>query len=238
MRLPVLLTVALLGAAAAATPPAPKWYAVEVLVFRYTGPDAAQGETWPADVPAPATTGTVYPPAVTTGAFAALAKPSPAIAAAHARLSSAPGYAPVLEMSWQQPQTPPAQAKPVALAPPGTVPAPESATGAALLDGRITVVAANRKPNVSLRLRLCEARPPGIQVQPPAAASAPASAAVAATIAPPIPQTSLLTAYPNAAAMQCFALRQRRFVTPGRLEYFDNPAFGVLVLVREISAPE
>lgn len=225
------------GPAFAAPPPSPNWYAVEVLVFRYAGPDAAQGETWPANVPAPATAGAVYPPAIATGPFAGLAAASPVIAAAQSRLSSAPGYAPVLEMGWQQPRLPPAQAKPVTLTPPGTAPAPESANGEARLDGRITVMTANRKPNVSLRLRLCEAPPPGIQVQLPAAASAPASAAAATTIPMPAALT-FSTAYPNAPPAQCFALRQRRFVTPDRLEYFDNPAFGALVLVREISAPQ
>lgn len=251
MRLSSCAMCALLlaGAGSAAAPPAPSWYAVEVLVFRYTGPDAAQGESWPAQVPAPATTGTVYPPAVATGPYAALPAASTAVAAARVILSTAPGYAPVVEMGWRQPQTPPTQAKPVALAPPGTAPAPESATGAAQVEGRVTVITANRKPNVSLRLRMCETAPPGIELQPPAAASAPPVttapsvstvppvATAPATIAPPFPQTSV-TAAANASGIQCFVLRQRRFVTPGQFEYFDNPAFGALVLVREIKAPE
>jgi Peptidoglycan-binding protein, CsiV len=242
MRLPIFLTFVLLAAGSAAVPaaaaPQPgSWYAVEVLVFRYTGADAAQGETWPARVPKPATAHAVYPPAVSSGPFAALATASPAMAAAQSRLASAPGYEPVLETGWRQPKTPASRATAVSLAPPGTAPAPETAAGAVQLDGRITVIMANRKPNVSLRLRLCEPPPPGLAIQVPAAASAPASAADAATIAPSTPET-FSTAYASGPANPCFALVQRRFVTPGQFEYFDNPAFGALVLVREVSAPE
>lgn len=225
------------AAYAATTPPAR--YAVEVLVFRYTGADAAQGELWPPVVPAPATAGAVAPAAGTRG-VAALAAPSQAMAAAQRRLAAAAGYAVVDTFAWSQPQNPPAHAVAVAVNFP---PAAASAAAPVRLAGVATVVTANNKPNVALHLRLCEPPPPGLELQWPAAVgSAPqaASAMAALSVLAPAALPAPASLAPPAAAgpLQCFALNQRRFVVAGQLAYFDNPAFGALVLVREIKSPQ
>ena len=234
----VLAATAATALAAPAVSSQPARYSVQVLIFRYTGPDAAQGEIWPPTVAAPATAKAVYPPAVATGKpYAALATPAAAMTAAANRIAGAAGYTLVLQLGWRQPQTPPTQAVAVSVAPP-LASAPDATTAgpaAVDVDGTVTVVTANRKPNVALDLRLCEPPPPNLELQLPAPAGT-VPGVLAATLAAPAAFTS--QAPVPTAARQCFALEQRRFVTAGRLEYFDTPAFGVLVLVDEIKPPE
>jgi len=243
--------------------PPPNWYRVQVLAFRYTGPGTAQGETWPAHVPMPALSGARYPGTANGAAYARTGTPAKAIAAARSRLAAAAGYAPVLEIGWRQPDTDADDAQPVSLAPlPASAPAagslavaraagarrtrPAGASGRApvKLDGTATLAVANGKPHVALDLRLCEPPPPNLQIQAPVAATASATAgATAATafslLAPAASAPVATTAGPAAPGppRQCFAMHQQRQVKPGRLEYFDHPAFGVLVLVTEVSPP-
>ncbi len=251
--------------------PPPDWYRVEVLVFRYTGANAAQGEIWPAKVAAPPLASARYPAAAATGAYAALARPSAMIAAASRRLSAAAGYAPVAEVGWQQPAGNHLQGQAVSLSPlpattakqtpaavPATTPAAFSETlpeasptkaappASAGLTGTATLVVANNKPHIILDLRLCEPSPPGIQIQIPTvatatvAATAPAASSAAVPAGPSASQLPVPGSLaPPAAAprRQCFLLNQRRQVTAGRLEYFDNPAFGALVLVSPVKPP-
>jgi len=272
MRLiPIVAVLALMSTAAAAADqsaqepaPTPDWYSVQVLVFRYTGPDAAQGETWPASVPRPSLKGAVYPAAAGTAPYARLAAAAAPIAQAQAKLSSAGGYAPVAEIGWRQPGPDANAARPVSLTPlpasapaPQSGPAPESFGAAAAgpgpvvragaapprVDGTVTLAVANKKPHIAVNLRLCEPPPPGLQIQAPVAATASSTApagssaafALAATTVP-APETGT-RALATAPARQCFAMRQQRQVTPGQLEYFDNPAFGVLVLVNPVTPP-
>lgn len=252
------------GAAAAVDAPkpvpAPPWYSVEVLVFRYTGPGAAQGELWPATVSPPPLTNAVYPAAAATGAYAARPAASATMANAQGKLSAAGGYQRVAEIGWQQPGVNGATGRPVSLAPPAATaaagavfsetapqtaaaaPPPPSALPAPVrLTGTATLIVADNKPHIALDLRLCEPPPSGIQIRVPAAATTPqaASAGVAASAAFPAAAQSAATPATTAAMppSQCFALRQRRQVTPGQLEYFDNPAFGVLVLVTPLTPP-
>lgn len=237
MRAPFLflLAASLAGGVASAAAIGPAGgYAVEVLVFRFTGPGAARGETWPASAPAPATAGAIYPPAAPASAYAPLSHPAATIAAAAARLRRAPGYALVAELGWRQPAAPASAARPVSLAP-LTASAPAAATGAATasIAGTVTVISANRKPNVALDLRLCEPTPSGVTIEAPAVASLPSSGSAIQPLFAPAAQSAL--AYQTAPQTLCFGLAQRRFVSLDRLEYFDNPAFGVLVLVRNLS---
>lgn len=254
-----LLVAGTAAAAGVATPPAPPWYAVEVLVFRYTGPGAAQGESWPPRVGAPPLANALYPAPAATGAYAARPTASATFAQAQARLAAAGGYQTVAHLGWQQPGVGATAARPVSLAPLPVTAAggatataafsettPQSGAAAATtapaatvrLDGTATLIVADKKPHIALDLRLCEPPPPGIRIQAPAAqsanAAAPASAAAAASAAAP---ASLAAPLGTAVRGQCFALRQRRQVTPGRLEYFDNPAFGALVLVAPLTPP-
>ncbi len=84
------------ASAFAATTPTEQWYTVEILVFRYTGPDAAQGELWPRTVAAPTLENAVYPPAGTQPNYLILNASSPLISQAWQRLSNTAGYDPLL----------------------------------------------------------------------------------------------------------------------------------------------
>ncbi len=81
------------ASAFAATIPTEQWYTVEILVFRYTGPDAAQGEFWPRTVAAPALENAVYPPpAGTQPNYLILNASSPSAASMASKLTpSIPG---------------------------------------------------------------------------------------------------------------------------------------------------
>lgn len=281
----LLLTIGLAGIimvqAAAATAPSAstsaaanpnlQWYSVEVLVFRYTGPDAARGELWPRTVARPSLANAVYPPAGTDPQYRVLARPSATVAQAQQRLAGTDGYDPVAEIGWMQPGLDPSTTRPVSLHPlppvatagaaataitPATVavpaitaapavsaPAAASAMQPAIqVVGTATLAIAANKPYVQLDLRLCEPPPPGLELQAPAMNTAIAPATAAGT-APMTLSPALFTAPAPASsasaapARQCFALRESHQVTPGEMEYFDTPAFGVLALVHPVATP-
>lgn len=265
-----LVTVAALATATPASGPAPQdqpqWYSVEVLVFRYTGPDAAQGVVWPRKVPTPSLAHAIYPATGQDQHYLPMATPSDVMDQARQRLAATAGYAPVVEAGWLQPGLDTDQARRVSLEPlpaaattPGATPA--SAPGATpavtvtpaasvaapavQLGGTATFVVSANKPYVKLDLRLCEPAPPGIELQAPSVATSPATALAAmtsmsaATLAPaPVTATPAATS-PAAAgpSLQCFALKESRQVTPGQLEYFDTAAFGALALVNPVKTP-
>ncbi|MGH8427054.1 MAG: CsiV family protein [Gammaproteobacteria bacterium] len=218
---------------------APNWYSVEVLVFRYTATSAMANGGSSSSVPRPSLAHAVYPPAKPQGAYSVLANVSAPIASAQRKLVTAGGYAPLLELGWQQPQTPLGQATPVSLAPPGGAPAMSNGDGGTdqvQVIGTVTVLESTHKPNVALNLRLCEPAPPGLAPQPPPTARSAAVPVFSQTSIAPVAQSLRMAESPSGET--CFALNQQRFVTSGKLEYFDSPAFGALVLVQPISAPE
>ncbi len=256
---PLALTVALcLGvvtaiASPAPKPPAPKqdWFAVEILVFRYTGPQAAQGETWPPSVPVPSLKNALYPPAGTDPQYLPLTEISTLMVQAQQRLATTNGYEPLEETGWMQPGEDPNSTRPVSLGPiqpavsPGAsvttiAPAAQSAPQAAVqVQGTATLAIADNKPYIQLDLRLCEPPPPGIVVQTPTVdttptpATAAASTATSMTLPAPVPASAAIPF----VSRQCFALRESHQVTPGQMEYFDTAAFGVLTLVRQVTPP-
>lgn len=230
------------------------WYAVEILVFRYTGPEAAQGEIWPSTVPAPPLKNAVYPPAGTYPDYRPLTEVSTLMVQARQRLAATAGYDPVAEIGWMQPEADPSTTRPVSLNPlPATAaaaapavmtaPPPGSTTLPAVqAEGTAALAIAANKPYVQLDLRLCEPPPPGLELQAPAlnTAPAPATAVMSSTLAGPADFSAPVTgsaATPAAPPLQCFALRESHQVTPGQMEYFDTAAFGVLALVRPVTPP-
>lgn len=261
---PLVLCVALcLGAVTGIAAPAGKtatpdqdWYSVEILVFRYTGPQAAQGESWPPAVAAPSLKNAVYPPAGDDPAYRPLTQVSTIMVEAQQRLGDTGGYDPVAEIGWMQPGADPGTTRPVSLhplPPAGSAPAAMTAGGArgvmqssVQVQGTATLAIAANKPYIQLDLRLCEPPPPGLQLQAPPlnTAAAPATATVATTTAATAMSPLLFTApvpatgTPSPAALrQCFALRESHQVTPGQMEYFDTAAFGVLALVQPATPP-
>jgi len=255
---PLVLTVALyLGAVTAIASPAPKpaipgqdWFAVEILVFRYTDPQAAQGETWPPTVPVPSLKNALYPPAGTDPQYLPLTKISTLMVQAQQRLATTSGYEPLEETGWMQPGEDANSTRPVSLGPiqatvsPGAsvttiAPAAQSAAQAAVqVQGTAMLAIADNKPYIQLDLRLCEPPPPGIVIQAPTMDTAPTPAtadSTAASMALPAP-VSATAAIPS-VSRQCFALQESHQVTPGQMEYFDTAAFGVLALVRQVTPP-
>ncbi len=122
-----LLAAALCGVitatalAASAPPPSPQdqpqWYSVEILVFRYTGPEAAQGELWPRTVPAPSLAKAVDPSTGTVPDFLPIPQTSTVMSQTWQRLENAGGYAPILEIGWMQPGYDTKATRPVSLTP-------------------------------------------------------------------------------------------------------------------------
>ncbi len=237
------------ASAFAATIPTEQWYAVEILVFRYTGPDAAQGELWPRTVAAPALENAVYPPAGTQPNYLILNASSPLISQAWQRLSNTTGYDPLLEIGWMQPGYDTDATRPVSLepiAPPAatttavamttlTPIAPGAAPPTVQVQGTATLAIAANKPYIQLDLRLCEPPPPGIMLQAPTPDTAPVPATTATSMSP-IALSAAAAALPT-VSRQCFALHESHKVTPGQMEYFDTAAFGVLALVRPVTTP-
>lgn len=155
--IPLLLTASLCLGSATAVAAAPaastnasaamanaQWYSVEVLVFRYTGPDAAQGELWPRTVAKPSLTKAVYPSAGTDSQYRVLARPSATIAQAQQRLAESDGYDPVAEIGWIQPGLDTANTRPVSLNP-----LPPTATAMAAATAITAATAATAMPAVT-----------------------------------------------------------------------------------------
>lgn len=260
---PLVLSVALcLGAVAATAAPAEKtanpdqdWYSVEILVFRYTGPQAAQGEIWPPTVAMPSLKNAVYPPAGDDPDYRPLTQVSTVMVQAQQRLGDTGGYDPVAEIGWMQPGADPGTTRPVSLHPlpsAGSVAAAMTAGAAqgvmqpqappVAVQGTATLAIAANKPYIQLDLRLCEPPPPGLELQAPApnTAPVPATAIAAATTMGPLIFTAPAPATTTGAAApprQCFALQESHQVTPGQMEYFDTAAFGVLALVQPVTTP-
>ncbi len=117
-------------AATAPTKPSPAeqdWYSVEILVFRYTGPDAAQGELWPRTVPAPSLARAVDPSSGKLQDFLPVSQTSAVMSQSWQRLENASGYSPVLETGWMQPGYDTKATRPVSLTP---IPATSAGTAA------------------------------------------------------------------------------------------------------------
>ncbi len=202
-------------AATAPTKPSPAeqdWYSVEILVFRYTGPQAAQGELWPRSVPAPSLANAVDPSTGKVQNYLPITQTSGLMSQAWQRLEDSSGYDPVLEIGWMQPGYDTQNSRPISLTPimatatgamttaqmsstspnattapmPVSAPSAQSASGPVVqAEGTATLAVVANKPYVQLDVRLCEPPPPGLELQAPTAATASSSALAAMTSMPP-----------------------------------------------------
>lgn len=235
------LGLAVAWPASAATAGNESWYAVEILVFRYTGPNAAQGETWPPTVPAPSLENAIYPPAAGTAQYRPLRELSTVMVQAQRRLAATNGYEPLEQTGWMQPGKDPDSTRPVSLdpiTPAAAASAPGEVKSTVQVQGTATLAISANKPYVQLDLRLCEPPPPGIEVQAPTldTASTPATAGSTA-VSMALPAPAAASAVIPSVSRQCFALKESHQVTLGQMEYFDTAAFGVLALVRQVAPP-
>ncbi len=206
-------TVALAATAPTKASPAEQdWYSVEILVFRYTGPQAAQGELWPRTVPAPSLANAVDPSTGKVQDYLPIKQTSAMMNQSWQRLENTSGYAPVLEIGWMQPGYDTQNSRPVSLTPimattagamttaqtassssstttaPTSVSAPsaQSTFGPAVqAEGTAKLAVVANKPYIQLDVRLCEPPPPGLELESPTGATASGSALAAMTSMPP-----------------------------------------------------
>lgn len=233
MKLPsrLLLTLMLLAAAMtlpAANKPAPNWYSVELIIFAYTDPQAGSLETWPANPGAPpwSSAQPLAPASSPPGtSFAELTPVYFRLDAAWQRLQRTAGYAPLLHLGWVQPavERPVAQWVRIGAPPASSVPAATSAAAPAPTQNAPPVYGvaklATTGPYLHFDLDLVYCGPPAAHL------IAPAVPATAAGAPPPVP------------ACQPYRLAQGRKIDAGRLNYFDHPLFGALLLVTPLSSP-
>ncbi|MGH8378446.1 MAG: CsiV family protein [Gammaproteobacteria bacterium] len=240
MKFTLLLLAALLlspcYAVAADTPaanaPTPNWYDVELIVFRNSDPQAGSLETWPANPGTPDWGGTVpMTPAGSTLPYMQLPAVSYRMDSAWRKLQRSSEYQPLLHIAWAQPAIDRASALFVRIGEP-TATAPAAATGipAAAIDTSTPVYGIAKLSTTGLYLHfdldLVYCGPPAKRVIPsstPAASTASISTSM---------QTEQPTAVPVATpACQSYRLTQDRKLDAGKINYFDNPMFGALILV-------
>lgn len=250
-----------LGVAAAGNPPAPaatgatqSWYDIEIIIFSNTDPQAGDLETWPADPGVPdwnAASALIVP--ATTGANVNASvpanSPTPFMQLERYqldydwnRLKHSHDYQPLLHVAWMEPLTDHSTAASVRIG----VPPPAPATGTAGLalpqpapTTTSTVPVQTPTPvygtvkfsqyglYLHLDLDLVYHGPLAKHIIAAPAGSSANPAPAAASLAAPA-----MAMQPQAATdFQWYRMTQDRRIEAGKLNYFDNPMFGVLVLV-------
>lgn len=208
----LLLTTLLLPLTTLAAAPAPNWYDVEMIVFQNTRSDAGSLESWPANPGAPAwETAQTLNPANSNLPYRQLPPSSYRLDGAWSRLSRSSGYAPLLHVAWAQPAIDRASAPFVQIGSPAS--AERDVYGIAKLS---TV-----GPYLHFDIDLWFCGPPAKSVIPALPAASSTSA----------PETVTQAPIPGAAGCQPYRLREDRKLDAGKLNYFDNPMFGALILI-------
>jgi Peptidoglycan-binding protein, CsiV len=218
----VLLLPACALAAGTITVPnrAPNWYDVELIVFRYTDPSAGSLETWPVNPGMPDWDSAVPPNPTGSGLpYMQLASSSYRLSGYWQKLVRSSDYQPLLQVAWTQPAIDRATALYVRIGtPPTAVPTAGSAAAPATT---------NNTPNGTPVYGIARLSTTGPYLHfdldlvyrgPPAKIS--------------IPDITT-TAIPGSSdtQFQWYRLKQDRRIDAGKLNYFDQPLFGVLVLV-------
>ncbi len=231
---------AIAAGASAATPAAPpNWYSVELIVFSNTDPRAGSLETWPVNPGTPdwqAARPLAAPDLPANTPFRELTPVHFRMDGYWQKLQRSSDYLPLLHVAWAQPaidrsSTPFVRiGTPPATAAPATVTATPTETAAMGSGAPVYGIArlGTTGPYLHFDLDLVFCGPPAAHLIPPPGPSAATSAvnapaaATAAVVAP-------------AAACQPYRLKQGRRIDAGRLDYFDHPMFGVLLLVTPLS---
>ncbi len=207
-------------ATSASPTPAPNWYDVELIVFRNTDPNAGALETWPPHPGTPDWYSAVPPNPVDSGLpYMLLPSSSFRLSSDWQKLAHSSEYQPLLQVAWTQPAIDRASAPFVRIGVPppaapaaGTSLAPAAATSAAPgtpVYGTARLSTTGPYLHFDLDL-VCRGTPAKASI--PDASQPPASGNV----------TPLL---------QWYRLTQDRRIDAGKLNYFDQPLFGVLLLV-------
>lgn len=236
-RLATLLLVGVPLLVLAQTPPAPpapapNWYNVELIVFANTDPQAGVLESWPADPGTPDWNSAVpLKPTASALPYMQLAAASGRMNSVWAKLQRSSEYQPLLRSAWAQPAIDRASALFVRV---GTAPA---ATPAVTAGSAVAAVSApvnsptavygivklsTTGPYLHFDLDLVYCGPPAkhvIAYAAPIMAGAPPAASASPTVTSSVP------------ACQPYRLKEDRRLDAGKLNYFDNPMFGALVLI-------
>lgn len=236
-RLATLLLVGVPLLVLAQTPPAPpapapNWYNVELIVFANTDPQAGVLESWPADPGTPDwITAVPLKPAASTLPFMQLTAASGRMNSVWAKLQHSSEYQPLLRTAWAQPAidrasalfvrvgtaataTPAVTAGSAVAAVSAPVNSPDAVYGIAKLS--------TTGPYLHFDLDLVYCGPPAkhlIAYAAPIMAGAPPAASASPTATSSVP------------ACQPYRLKEDRRLDAGKLNYFDNPMFGALVLI-------
>ena len=258
----LLLTTLLLSTLPAARAAAPSgnssanqsWYDIELIVFRYTDPQAGDLESWPADPGTPdwnAATA-LQPQATPAGNGAATGPTAFAQIDAHqldadwSRLKNSHDYQPLLHVAWMEPLTDHSTAAPVRIGVPPPAPTATSTPGLAI-QPPVTPVQAVAPPPAPVPTpvygsvkfsqygpylhfdvdMVCQGPIAAHIMQVPVTSSmtVPASASVT------MPAAAVPLAGATTTDYQWYRMTEDRRIEAGKLNYFDNPMFGVLVLV-------
>ena len=130
----VLVALGIPSTALAAQKPSPRWYDVEIIVFRNVSPPGLSDEMWPTRPPMPDVQGAVtlkpFHGAGQPRPFSRLPSSSYRLDGVWKALKHSSRYQPILHVAWTQPGYPPAKAKAVRLHGEQTIqpPAPAGST--------------------------------------------------------------------------------------------------------------
>ena len=215
----------------AAPPPAPNWYDVELIVFANTGSQAGAQESWPADPGVPDwSTAVPLKAAASDLPYMQLPASSYVLNADWKKLQHSSDYAPLLHVAWAQPAIDRTSALFVQVGAPNATSASVAATA--------TVAASpetNTPDNVYGIARLSTTGPYLHFDIDLLYCGPPAKHLIAAAVPPATTAPSIASMPAMAAAMapicQPYRLTQGRKLDAGKLNYFDNPMFGALVLI-------
>lgn len=216
------------------------WYDVELVVFRYTDPQAGDMESWPADpgIPDWKTSMPLLTAATNPGGSSnALAGPTPfmqidghQLDGAWNRLKRSHDYEPLLHVAWVEPLADHATAASVQIGVPPPIPVATSNAGLAITPLPTQTTAAATVPTPVYGSVKFSQYGPYLHFDVDLVCQGPIAKNImrvpaAASVALPVPAT------PGGAGVQWYRMTQDRRIEAGKLNYFDNPLFGVLVLV-------
>ncbi|MGA9855952.1 MAG: CsiV family protein [Gammaproteobacteria bacterium] len=226
----IFLIVPLLAQAAGTSPVstrAPNWYDVELIVFRYTDPSAGSLETWPLNPGLPDWDSAVPPNPTGSGLpYMQLPPSSFRLTSDWQKLARSPDYQPLLQVAWTQPAIDRATALFVRI---GTPPATLLAVGATT-----TPVAASSTDAGTPVYGIARLSTTGPYLHFDLDLVYRGSLAKVS-----IPgTTTAITSGNTAPQFQWYQLVQDRRIDAGKLNYFDQPLFGVLVLVTPSKAQQ
>lgn len=204
----------------AANTPAPNWYDVELIVFRYTDPHAGSLETWPVSPGTPDWDSAVpLNPAGSGLPYMQISPSSFRLDNAWRKLKRSPDYEPLLHVAWAQPAIDRASALSVRIGTPPAAPAATTASPAAATAG----VADTGTPVYGIAK--ISTTGPYLHFD--------LDLIYRGAVLSPSPQTNSSQTHMGApvSAFQWYRLTQDRRIDAGKLNYFDHPLFGVLILV-------